>query len=69
MHNERSIPRIDDGAEGLTIVSKRRLGMGPNTVLSMDRDCDQLENVNVLSSTHGLDDDEVCRAVLKTYVL
>jgi hypothetical protein len=45
----------------LSIMNKRRLGMGPNTVLFMDSDCDPLANVNVLSSTHGLDH-ELCRA-------
>ena len=34
-----------------TIVNKRRLGIGPNTALSIDWDFDLLENVNVLSST------------------
>ena len=35
------------------MVKKRRFGRGPSTALSMDRDCDPLENVKVLSSTLG----------------
>ena len=34
-----------------TIVKKRRLGISPNTALSMDMDFDPLENVNDLNST------------------
>lgn len=34
-----------------TIVNRRRLGIGTNNALSMDRDCDPLENVEVLVST------------------
>ena len=33
------------------MVEKRSLGMEPNTALSIDRDFDQEENVNILSST------------------
>lgn len=35
----------------LIIVNKRRLGSGPKTALSIDRDCDPAEKVNVLSAT------------------
>jgi len=34
-----------------TMVNERRLGIGPKTALSVDKDFDALENVNVLSST------------------
>ena len=35
----------------LTIVNKRRFGMGTTTALSIDKDFDPAENMNVLSST------------------
>ena len=35
----------------LTMVKRRRFGTGPKTALSIDRDFDQEENVNILSST------------------
>jgi hypothetical protein len=35
----------------LSIVNKRRLGMGRNTSLYMTSNCDPLENVNAFSST------------------
>ena len=35
----------------LTMVKSRILGTGPKTALSIDRDFDPAENVNVLSST------------------
>jgi hypothetical protein len=33
------------------MVKRKRYGIGPSTALSIDRDCDPLENVNDLSST------------------
>jgi hypothetical protein len=33
-----------------TMVNKRRFGIGPKTALSVDRDPETLEKVNVLSS-------------------
>ena len=35
----------------LTMVKRRRFGMGPKTALSIERDFYPAENVNVLSST------------------
>jgi hypothetical protein len=33
-----------------TVVNKRRFGIGPKSALSIDRELEPLENVNVLSS-------------------
>ena len=51
MELERILSREPRKSFLLIIVKRRRFGIGPNTALSIDSDCEPLENVKVWSST------------------